>query len=127
MSAPSKKKRLEAIDDEVTILRETHRHVLAWNQLTTPPFQSFLVSLGKDDAAALVRLFASCGDGAADADAVPPTRSYATASCELCVEDRGATVVLHFRRRGDDEEGSHTLNHEGRLRFLEVLSSLAPG
>ncbi|MCA8972292.1 MAG: hypothetical protein KDC95_21070 [Planctomycetes bacterium] len=106
-------KRFEPIDDEVSVLLETHRHVLAWNRFSAPPFASFLVSLHKREVRAFV-------------DSIDDVQfDHETDDGELRMTREGTRIILSFSRRGDDATGRHVLSEDASNRFMAALRTIA--
>lgn len=114
-------RRYQSITDELTILRETHRFVLSWQSLSTAPFHSFLISLPRDDVAELQAAIDRVLNGDADASELDFTSSDA----ELRVRAREHSLLLDFKRRGDDAEAQLVLDGEGSERLARSLERIA--
>lgn len=103
------------IDEELTLLRETHRLVLSWQSLRTEPFHSFLVSLHPPDLVALGLALQQ------------ESIEFRSADTELEVDGDSKRITLCFRRRTGSAiaaEGSLRLEGEARERFEAAIHRL---
>ena len=110
-------RRFLQINDELTLLRETHRLVLAWNRLAQEPICSYLINLRPEDLVELDRVLQGIQMGQ---DAL----CFVSKDTELQLRGDAQGLQLDFCRRGEAQSQRLELTGVARTRLEAAIEEL---